>query len=46
MRNFQISDMMGFWYVIQYYASSEELSEYSCMSGLFSTTDAMQASVL
>lgn len=44
MRNFQINEMMGFWYVIQYYASSEELSEYSCMQGIFSVTDKMQVS--
>lgn len=30
--------MMGFWYVVQYYASSEELAEYSCMHSAFSTS--------
>lgn len=28
--------MMGFWYVIEYYASSEEAAEYSCMKCNFS----------
>lgn len=28
--------MMGFWYVVQYYASSEEAAEYSCMKCNFS----------
>jgi len=31
MRNFDITGMMGFWYIVQYYASSEELPEYGCM---------------
>lgn len=26
---------MGFWYVVQYYASSEEAAEYSCMRSVF-----------
>lgn len=26
---------MGFWYVVQYYASSEEAPEYSCMKSVF-----------
>lgn len=36
MRNFDISGMMGFWYIMQYYASSEELPEYGCMRCVFS----------
>lgn len=36
MRNFEINEMMGFWNVIQYYASSEEALEYSCMKCNFS----------
>lgn len=36
MRNFDISGMMGFWYIMQYYASSEELPEYGCMRSVFS----------
>ncbi|XP_031628484.1 apolipoprotein D [Contarinia nasturtii] len=36
MRNFNINDMMGTWYVIEYYASSEEAPEYACMKCNFS----------
>lgn len=36
MRNFNVNDMMGFWYVVEYYASSEEALEYSCMKCNFS----------
>lgn len=39
MRNFDINEMMGFWYVVQYYASSEEAAEYSCMKCNFSMSD-------
>lgn len=28
--------MMGFWHVVQYYASSEETPEYACMRSSFS----------
>lgn len=35
LRNFQVNDMMGFWYVVQYYASSEESAEYGCMQSSF-----------
>ncbi|GAB0089296.1 Karl [Sergentomyia squamirostris] len=35
MRNFELSEMMGFWYVIQYFASTEEAPEYSCMRSVF-----------
>lgn len=36
IRNFEISGMMGFWYIVQYYASSEEAAEYACMKCNFS----------
>lgn len=39
MRNFDLPAMMGNWYVIQYFASSETLPEYSCMRSSFTTTD-------
>ncbi|XP_053698372.1 apolipoprotein D [Sabethes cyaneus] len=39
MRNFDLTAMMGYWYVIQYFASSETLPEYSCMQSSFSTAD-------
>lgn len=39
MRNFDINKMMGFWYVVQYYASSEEAAEYSCMKCNFTMSD-------
>lgn len=28
--------MMGSWYVVQYYASSEETPQYGCMKSIFS----------
>lgn len=36
LRNFQIDEIMGFWYVVQYYSSSEEIPEYACMRSTFS----------
>lgn len=36
MRNFDITGMMGFWYIVEYYASSEEAAEYACMQSNFS----------
>ncbi|XP_058811511.1 lopap [Topomyia yanbarensis] len=39
MRNFDLPAMMGYWYVIQYFASSETLPEYSCMHSSFTTSD-------
>lgn len=36
MRNFNLTSILGSWYVMQYYASSEEVSEYSCMRSVFS----------
>uniref|UniRef100_A0A1B0B8H9 Lipocalin/cytosolic fatty-acid binding domain-containing protein n=1 Tax=Glossina palpalis gambiensis TaxID=67801 RepID=A0A1B0B8H9_9MUSC len=35
LRNFDLEAMMGFWHVIQYYASTEELPEYACMHSHF-----------
>jgi len=31
---------MGFWYVVEYYASSEEAPEYKCMRSQLSSPDA------
>lgn len=31
MRNLELNDLMGPWNIVQYYASSEEAPEYSCM---------------
>lgn len=39
MRNLQINDIMGHWYVIQYYSSSEDTPEYKCMQGNFEILD-------
>ncbi|XP_055914962.1 insecticyanin-A [Eupeodes corollae] len=39
IRNFDLESMMGFWYVVQYYASSEELPEYACMQSHFTFSD-------
>ncbi|XP_033214326.1 apolipoprotein D [Belonocnema kinseyi] len=30
-RNFDVSEFLGIWYVVQYYASSEEALDYRCM---------------
>ncbi|KAJ3640954.1 hypothetical protein Zmor_027486 [Zophobas morio] len=35
IRNFDLEQMMGRWYVIQYYASSEEALSYRCMRAEF-----------
>ncbi|XP_030378819.1 uncharacterized protein LOC115627315 [Scaptodrosophila lebanonensis] len=35
IRNFDLESMMGFWHVVQYYASTEELPEYACMRSIF-----------
>ncbi|XP_005183193.2 apolipoprotein D [Musca domestica] len=37
-RNFDLEPMMGNWYVVQYYASTEELPEYACMRSHFTFT--------
>lgn len=39
IRNFDLGSMMGFWYVVQYYASSEEIPEYGCMRSLFTMSE-------
>lgn len=39
LRNFSINDLMGPWYVVQYYASSEEMPEYACMRSSFAIND-------
>ncbi|XP_055371080.1 uncharacterized protein LOC129605384 [Condylostylus longicornis] len=39
IKNFNLESMMGFWYVVQYYASSEELPEYACMRSYFTFDD-------
>jgi hypothetical protein len=44
MRNFQLEKMMGFWYVVQYYSSTEETPEYKCMRGELEITDAKEVS--
>jgi hypothetical protein len=44
MRNFQLEKMMGFWYVVQYYSSTEEQEEYKCMRGDLEITDAKEVS--
>lgn len=36
IRAFDINGMMGSWYIVQYYASSEEAVEYACMKCNFS----------
>ncbi|CAH0553281.1 unnamed protein product [Brassicogethes aeneus] len=36
IRNFDLEKMMGDWYVIEYYASSEEALSYRCMHAEFS----------
>lgn len=38
LRNFDLEPMMGNWYVVQYYASTEELPEYACMRSHFTFT--------
>lgn len=44
MRNFQLDKMMGFWYVVQYYSSTEETAEYKCMQGELQITSAREVS--
>ncbi|XP_053657681.1 apolipoprotein D [Anopheles marshallii] len=39
MRNFGLNAMMGSWYVIQYFASTEMFPEYGCMRSSFVTSD-------
>lgn len=42
MRNLQINDIMGDWYVIQYYSSSEVTPEYKCMRGNLEILDSKE----
>ncbi|KAF5291965.1 hypothetical protein FQR65_LT11365 [Abscondita terminalis] len=35
IRNFDLEEMLGTWYVVQYYASSEEALPYRCMRAKF-----------
>uniref|UniRef100_A0A182Q0S1 VDE lipocalin domain-containing protein n=1 Tax=Anopheles farauti TaxID=69004 RepID=A0A182Q0S1_9DIPT len=39
MRNFGLNAMMGSWYVIQYFASTEMFPEYGCMRSSFVTSE-------
>lgn len=39
MRNFELNEIMGPWYILQYYASSEEAAEYACMKCVFSINE-------
>lgn len=36
IKNFNIDDILGSWYVVMYYASSEEELTYKCMRAVFS----------
>ena len=45
MRSLQLADMMGFWYIIQYYSSSEETAEYKCMKGNLEMSDNKEVSL-
>ncbi|KAL3280261.1 hypothetical protein HHI36_017756 [Cryptolaemus montrouzieri] len=38
IRNFILEDLLGRWYVIEYYASSEEALSYRCMRAEFSAS--------
>lgn len=42
MRNLQINDIMGHWFVIQYYSSSEVTPEYKCMLGNLEILDSKE----
>lgn len=46
MRNLQINEIMGHWYVIQYYSSSEVTPEYKCMQGNLEILDSKEVSEL
>ncbi|XP_076238378.1 lipocalin/cytosolic fatty acid-binding protein Karl [Calliopsis andreniformis] len=39
IRNFDISEFLGSWYIVQYYASSEEALAYRCMRAELSISD-------
>ncbi|KAK6627942.1 hypothetical protein RUM44_010424 [Polyplax serrata] len=38
LRNIDLHELMGTWYVVEYYASSEEMPEYSCMKAKFTVS--------
>ncbi|XP_066591335.1 apolipoprotein D [Prorops nasuta] len=38
IRNFDISKFLGSWYIVQYYASSEEALSYKCMRAVLSVS--------
>ncbi|CRK87467.1 CLUMA_CG001268, isoform A [Clunio marinus] len=42
IRSFQLDKMMGFWFIVEYYSSSEMTSEYKCMQGELKITDAKE----
>ncbi|XP_077285318.1 lipocalin/cytosolic fatty acid-binding protein Karl [Arctopsyche grandis] len=43
MRNFELKELLGQWYVIQYYASSEEDLSYKCMRAEFTEDDSISS---
>lgn len=45
IRNFDLAGFLGFWYVVQYYASSEEAPVYGCMRSMFSMEEDNHVSV-
>ncbi len=45
IRNFDLAGFLGFWYVVQYYASSEEAPVYGCMRSMFSMDEDNHVSV-
>ncbi|KDR12765.1 apolipoprotein D [Zootermopsis nevadensis] len=46
IRNFDLHELLGSWFVVQYYASSEEALSYGCMRPVFSVSpDRLQVSM-
>lgn len=45
IRNFELAGFLGFWYVVQYYASSEEAPVYGCMRSMFCMEEGNHVSV-
>ncbi|CAG4964669.1 unnamed protein product [Colias eurytheme] len=41
--HFDLSQMLGDWFVVEYYASAEEALSYSCMRAVFNAEDHVQA---
>ncbi|CAH2040693.1 unnamed protein product, partial [Iphiclides podalirius] len=41
--HFDLSQMLGDWFVVEYYASAEEALSYSCMRAVFTEDDHVQA---